>query len=180
MPLTTAQIIRNRINDPMRYDTEVVQGDGVASSFKLKQGAPFSTISASSFTASTAAGGTAWSATGCAIDIDLGVVTFSAVVPINAQIQASYVWSCFSEDMLGYFTGMGGIPQACLGAVNHLLVNYATRARWAAPDGSNHDDTMALNALLATRSALIDEIRGSELGPMGDSVSWAESQQDFF
>lgn len=180
MPLTTEQIIRSRINDPFRYDTEIVMGDGTASAYKLKQGAPFSTISAGSFTASTAAGGTAWSATGCTVNVDLGKVTFSGVVGANIGLQCDYQWSVFSTDELTYFMTLGGIPEACIGAVNHLLVNFAKRGRWAAPDGSTYDDTMALNSLLAIRSALEDEVRGTELGPLGSTVNWAETQQDWY
>lgn len=179
MPLTDEQIVRSRINDPFRYDTEVVMGDGLSSAFKLKQGSPFSTISGGSFTASvTAAAG--WSATGSTIDTAFGRLVFPTAIAPNNAIQCDYQWSVFSTDEMTYFLTLGGIPQACLGAVNHLLTNYAKRGRWAAPDGSTYDDTMAFNSLMALRSALLDEIRGAELGPLGDSVSWAETQQDFF
>lgn len=180
MPLTTEQIIRSRINDPFRYDTEIVMGDGTASAYKLKQGAPFSTISAGSFTASTAAGGTAWSATGCAVDVNIGKVTFSAVVSANIGLQCDYQWSVFSTDELTYFMTLGGIPEACLGAVNHMLVDYAKRSRWASPDGSTVDQTMALNSLLALRSALEDEIRGASVGPIGYNNSWPEEQGNWY
>lgn len=180
MPLTIPQIVRSRINDPFRFDTELIIGDGTASLFKLKQGAPFSTISAGSPTAFTAAGGTAWSATGATFDVSLGTVAFSAILSANAAFQVSYVWSIFGEDEMAYFTGLGGIVEATLGAVNHLLVNYARRGSWAAPDGSTYNDTQALNSLMQMRSALVAELRGAELGPAGDNVNWAEQQGNWF
>jgi hypothetical protein len=180
MTLTIPQIVRSRINDPFRYGTELIIGDGTGSVFQLKQGAPHSTISAGSITAFTAAGGTAWSATGATFDVSAGLVTFSSIPPVNAALQVTYFWSVFSEDEMAYFTGLGGVPEATLGAVNHLLVNYAKRGSWAAPDGSTYNDTQALNSLMALRSALIAEMRGAEVGPVGDSVNWAAEQENYF
>lgn len=178
MGLTTAQIVRSRINDMPRWENEFQVGDGSASVFKLKQGSPHSTISASTFTAWVPGAG--WTATGGTLEPTAGLFSFSGVISANSAVQFSYYWTVFSEDEMAYFTGLGGVPEACLGAVNHLLVNYAKRASWAAPDGSTHNDTQALASLMQIRSALVAEIRGGELGPQGGVNSWSETQQDYF
>lgn len=180
MPLTTAQIVRSRLNDPIRFDSETLYGDGTASAFKLKQGSPYSTISGGSFTANIAVAA-GWSATAhTAFDPTAGLVTFGTAISAQSAIYCVYSWSIFSEDELSYFTGQGGIPQATLMGVNHLLVNYAKRGSWAAPDGTNYNDTQAINALMALRSALIEETQGALLGPDGSTVNWAETQQDYY
>ena len=179
MPLTTAQIVRGRVNAPFIYDSEQIVGDGTASSFKLKQGSPFSTISATATASIATTAG--WSATGATFDYTLGRVTFSGVISANSAVRMDYLYSIFSEDEMSYFTAVGGgVPEMCLLAVRHLLVDYAKRGRWAAPDGSTYDDTMAFASLKALESGLQDEIHGSEVGPIGDSVSWPEDQQNWY
>lgn len=179
MALTTAQIVRSRINDPFRYDAEVFMGDGTASAFKLKQGAPFSTISATATASLATTAG--WSATGATIDYAAGRIIFSGVVSANTAIQADYLWSVFSEDEMSYFTATNGdVPSMCLAAVRHLLGNSYKRARWGSPDGSNYDDSQTFQNLIQLRSALVDEIRGEETGPVGDYNSWPEEQQNWF
>lgn len=179
MPLTTAQQVRNRINDPIRYDTEVIVADGMNSTFKLRQGAPYSTIVSGTPTAYVSAAG-GWSATGgVTFDLDLGLASFSSAPAANLAINTTYQWSVFSDDQMAIFTAQGAVPNCALLAVKYLLGDYAKRGRWAAPDGSNYDDTMAFKNLIELRSALIDETRGSEVGPLGYSVNWAESQQDY-
>lgn len=178
MPLTTAQLVRNRISDPMRYDTEVLVGDGMRSTFKLRQGAPYSTLSASSYTAYVSGSG-GWTATGATFDPDLGLVTFSSVPAANTPLNTTYLWSVFSEDQLSIFTAEGGIPQAALLAVKYLMGDYAKRGRWSSPDGTSYDDTTAMASLMQLRESLLDEIRGREIGPVGQFSSGPESQQDF-
>lgn len=177
--LTTAQIVRSRIHDLFRVDNEIVIGDGYSSAFKLKQGQPHSNISGGSFTASIATNA-GYSATGYSqIDITGGFVSFANVISANSAIRMDYQWAVFSEAEIGYFTGLGGIADAALGAVNHLLSDYARRGSWAAPDGSTYNDTQALNSLMQMRSALIAEIRGAEIGPVGYGWAWSEEQENY-
>lgn len=178
MPLTTAQIVRNRIADPYRFGDEIVIGDGTASAFQLRQGAPHSTLISATPSAFVQAGGV-WSNTGATFDNDLGLATFSGVISAQSAVKVTYLWSVFNDDMIGYFTGFGGIPEAALAGVNHLLVDYAKRGSWAAPDGSTYNDTQALNSLMAIRSALVAEIRGDESGPAGYANAWSETQGDY-
>lgn len=180
MPLTTAQVVRSRINCPYIYDTEVIYGDGSGSAYKLKQGAPFSTISATATASVLVAGG--WSATGATFDYSLGRVVFATALWPNSAVQIDYQWSVFGELEMDYFISASnsGILQASLLAVQHMLVDAAKQASWGAPDGSNLDPKQIFNNLKALESGLVNEIRGSELGPIGDVNSWAETQGDFW
>lgn len=173
-PLTTAQQVRLRIQDRSRRAEEVRYGDGFESAFKLNQGAPYSTlISASAFIRTP----TAWSATGAAFDLDQGLVTFSGVITASTAFKALYQWSVFSDDEIGHFTAVGGsIGGAALEAVRTLMFDSLKRAKWAAPDGTEYDDTAAMKQLLEMEDRLKEEMRES---PEGGIVSWSEEQAYF-
>lgn len=170
-PLTTAQQVRLRIQDRARRAEEVRYGDGLESAFKLAQGAPFSTVhSATAFVRTP----TAWSATGAAFDAEQGLVTFSGVVSANTAWKATYLWSVFSDDEIGHFTAVGGsVPGAALEAVRALMFDSLKRAKWAAPDGTEYDDTAAMKQLLEMEDRLKEETRES---PEGGIESWSEQQ----
>ncbi len=180
MPWTTAQVVRSRINAPYIYDDETIIGDGTASAFKLKQGMPFSTISATATASVAAAAG--WSATAATFDYVAGRVIFATALWTTSAVKVDYLWSIYGEDDVNYFISAANsaIPEAALIGVRHLMVDYAKRGSWAAPDGSTYNDTQALNALKAIESGLMDEIHGSDVGPIGDVNSWAETQQDWW
>ena len=181
MALSTAQQVRLRISDTYRFGSELISGDGTASAFNLREGAPYSNLSATA-TASifTAAAATGWSAT--AVDSwnnEMGRVVFADTPSAHSGIQIEYFWSVFSEDEIDHFTAVGGsVPGAALEAVNVLLFDSHKRARWAAPDGSNYDDSKATDNLMKIRDALRAELT-SESGPQGGTVSWAEEQGNF-
>lgn len=179
-PLTTAQIVRSRVNIPYIYDTEILIGDGTGSAFKLRQGAPFSTISATATASIPVAAG--WSATGATFDYSLGRVVFATAISANSSIQVDYQWSVFGEPEMDYFISAAnsGIPQASLLAVRHMLVDAAKQASWGAPDGSNLDPKQIFNNLKAMESGLLDELIGTQTGPQGDSFAWPEEQQNWY
>ena len=171
MPLTTAQQVRLRIQDRLRFGEEVRAGDGLAAGFKLAQGAPFSTLISATAFVPVAAG---WSATGASFDGDLGLVAFSGVISANSAWRATYQWSVFSEDELGYFTAQGGsVAGAALEAVKALMFDSLKRARWSAPDGTSYDDTAAMNQLQKMYDQLREELREA---PEGGIESWSEQQ----
>lgn len=171
-PLTLAQQVRLRISDRWRFAEEMRYGDGLASGFKLAQGAPFSTISAASAYVVNAG----WSATGATIDTDLGLVTFSGVISANSAWRAAYQWAVFSDAEIGHFTAIGGtLAGAALEAVRSLLFDSLRRAKWAAPDGTEYDDTAAMAHLLKMEQRLQDEIDRDD-GAAGGIESWSEQQ----
>lgn len=172
MTLTIPQQVRLRIQDPYRYGAEELLGDGYNATFKLAQGAPYSTITGASAFMRLAS---AYSGTGATFDQALGVVSFSATISANSAFKVTYQWSVFSDDEIGQFTAVGGsVAGAALEAVKTLQFDSLRRARWAAPDGSQYDDTKAQDTLLKMYELLWKELRES---PEGGIESWSEQQQ---
>lgn len=175
MPLTTAQQVRLKIRDAWRRKQEIQYGDGLVSSFQLTEGAPYSNII--SATASIASLG--WSATGCAFDNALGYVTFSGLVSANSAVRFDYLWAVFSDDEIGTFTAVRGtVNGAAIEAIDSLLFDASRRARWAAPDGTQYDDTSTSRLLIEMRDKL-DEQEKQDIGPQGGYESWAIGQGDW-
>jgi hypothetical protein len=178
MPLTTAQMVRGRLNDPWRDGEETLLPSGSASSFKLQQGAPYSTLisaTASVFLPLP----TGWSATACTFDLARGRVTFSGVISANSALQMNYLWAVFSDDEMAYFTAVGaGVAGAALEGVKWLMGDAWKRARWGAPDGTTYDDSKALDNLRKLYDTLLDETLGGQAGPEGGYESWAAEQEN--
>jgi hypothetical protein len=175
MTLSLADQVRLRIQDRYRWQSEEFFGDGWNSQFKLSQGQPFSTVvSGSAYNRLT----TGYTATGAAFDTALGLVTLSGVVSANSAIKFNYQWAVFSDDEIGQFTAMGGgsVAGAALEAVKTLQFDSLKRARWAAPDGTQYDDTKAQDTLLKMYEQLWSEVRES---PAGGIESWSEQQQNY-
>jgi len=178
MALTTAQQVRLRLNDPWRYAQETQYGDGSGSALKLQQGAPYSTIISATASILWSAN-SGWSATASTIDAALGTMVLDGVISAHTAIQMDYQWAVFSDDEIEYFTAAGGDTRgAALMGVRTLMGNAWKRARWAAPDGSQYDDSKAMQNLMRWESALIAE-RTVEDGPAGSFVNWAETQADY-
>lgn len=176
MALTLTQQVRLRIQDRLRLDEEIQLGNGTASGFKLKQGSPFSTVTAATAYVVTTAG---WSATGSTIDLDLGRVTLSGIVSANSAVRFEYQWSVFSTDEVGQFTAVGGsVAGAALEAVKTLMFDSLKRARWSSPDGSSYDDTAANSQLKTMYDMLFDEIREGGIDS-GGIESWSEEQGNY-
>jgi hypothetical protein len=169
----TAQV-RLRIQDRWRYASEELTGNGYDSTFKLAQGSPFSTITAGS---ATIRASTSYTATGASFDTALGLVSFSGTISANSAFRAAYQWSVFSDEEVTNFIAQGGsVAGASLEAVRALMFDGLRRAKWAAPDGSQYDDTQALNHLKTMYSAFWAEQREA---PEGGLASWSEQQQYF-
>jgi hypothetical protein len=174
MALTTAEIVRLRLNDPWRREYEVQFGDGTASSFKLFQGAPYSnTISGTASVINTG-----WSATGNTWDVSAGYVEFSGVISAGTGVRFDYQWAVFSDADMAYFTAQGGITNAVLAGVQTLMGNAWKRARWQSPDGHQHDDSKAMDHLKTWRSALRAELV-DDIGPEGGFESWGIGQSEY-
>ena len=177
MPLTFAQQVRTRIADRWRYAEETRFGDGTASGWKLAQGAPFSTL----VTASAYINAAGWSSTGATFDTDLGLVKFSAVISANSAWRVDYRWAVFSDDEVGYFTAVGGtVAGAALEAVRALEFDSLKRSKWAAPDGTQYDDTAAMAQLLAMKAQLLEETKLESIGAESGGIeSWSENQANW-
>ena len=169
MALTTAQQVRLRIQDLPVVADVTRTFDGSASAFQLEHG------NLTSGTAFVPAAGL-WSAlTGVTFNVS-GYVTFTAVQSANSAWRTRYVHSVFSDEEIGHFTAVGGnVAGAALQAVESLLFDGLKRAKWAAPDGTQYDDTAALDNLWKMHSALNEEEMESETDAVGFE-SWAEGQ----
>jgi len=175
MTLTTAQQVRLKINDKWRRKYETLYGDGTASSFQLSEGSPYSTL----ISATASVANTGWSATGGTFDNDAGYVVFSGIVSANSAVRFDYLWAVFSDDDISNFTAVGGsINGAALQAIDSLLFDASKRARWAAPDGSQYDDTQAARLLLDMRDRISAQVV-EDYGPQGGYESWAIGQGDW-
>jgi len=178
MPLTTAQQVRLRIADqPLRAD-ETFIANGTASAFALSHP---NIQSGTAFVMVSAAGGTpltGWSATGSEFDIT-GFVTFSGVPSANSALRAVYVHSCFSDAEIDHFTAVGGsVLGASFEAVKSLMFDSLRRARWVAADGSQFDDTMAMQQLRNMYSALKEEMTEGAVA-QGGFQNWSLEQENF-
>lgn len=168
----TAQV-RLRINDRWRYAAEELFGNGYDATFKLAQGAPYSTITAGTATMRLSS---SYSATGASFDTALGLVSFSGVISANSAFRASYQWVVFSDADVTQFISDGGgsVAGASLEAVRTLMFDHLKRARWSAPDGTEYDDTQSrvlLKQMYDLLKAEVDEI------PAGGIEAWSEQQQ---
>ena len=161
--------VRLRVQDLPLVADVTQHGDGTANTFAL---AHRNAVSATAFV--PGAGGTSWSATGATVD-PTGFVSFSGVISANSAYRVRYVHSTFSEDEVGQFitAGGGSVPGAALEACRALMFDSLKRASWAAPDGSQYDDTKAQAQLLALHEQLMTEVANAELTD-GGFVSWVE------
>jgi hypothetical protein len=163
----TAQV-RLRIQDRWRYAVDDITGSWADTAYKLAQGAPFSTITGATAYRRNAMG---YSVTGATFDLVNGVVSFAEPVGVGGVCRASYQWAVFGDDAIGQFISDGGsMAGASQEAIRVLMFDAAKRARWAAPDGSQYDDTAALRHLQTMYDVFQNE--QSEIGE-GDITSWA-------
>ena len=175
----SANQVRARINDRVRFEAETFIGDGSASAFKLKAGAPFSTVTAATayvFVAATPG----YSATAATFDVEWGRVGFAGSVSANSGVQATYGWSIFADDEINYYlytaAGGGSVPAVALLCVKALQFDSLRRASWGAPDGTNYDDTAAQATLQKMYDSIWAELRE---GPDGGIESWSEQQENY-
>jgi hypothetical protein len=171
MSFDTARQVRLRIQDQPSVFDLTRTFDGSATVFDL----PYRVISSATALVPDASG--RWSATGATFDPS-GWVAFSGIGSAHSAYRVRGVYSVFSDDEIGHFTAIGGsVAGAALEAVRVLMFDSLKRARWAAPDGSQWDDTAALDQLRALHDQLIADIERDQAG--GGFVSWAEGQGDW-
>lgn len=160
--------VRLRIQDqPARADVTFA-GDGTAVSFPL---AGRNISSGTAFVPSV----NGWSATGAAFDAS-GFVSLSNRVSAGSAIRAVYVHSVFSDTEIDQMiVDGGGVLGASVQAVQTLLFDGVKRAKWAAPDGTQYDDTAALTHLRELFDLLRAE-RADVDAAAGGWVSWSLNQ----
>jgi len=172
MTLSTSQSVRLYIQDqPVIFD-DTRDFDGSATIYAL----PYRNLT--SGTAYVPAGGTAWTATGATFNAS-GYVEFSAVGSANSAFRVRGVQSVFSDDEIGHFTAVGGsVVGAALEACQVLMFDSLKRARWAAPDGTQYDDTAAMKQLQDIYDKLKEQQAAAQATD-GGFASWAQGQGDW-
>jgi hypothetical protein len=169
MPLTSAHLVRQRIQDEPQYANATYRGDGTANEFAL----PHRNLSSGS--AFVPLGGTAWSATAATFNPS-GTVTFSNVISANSAFNVRYVHSVFSDAVIdSYLSAQGSIDGAALQCAYDLQFDAIKRAKWASPDGSQYDDTQARETIREIIATLQEKARQEAIGG-GQIQSWAETQ----
>lgn len=171
MTLTTLQQVRLKIADVPIAENLTLYGDGTATVFhmqhaNLSNGAAYV----------PAAGASAWSATGCAIDVS-GMFIFSNVISANSAFNVRYQHTNFSDDEIQQFVteGGGSINGAALAALGALSFDAIKRARWMASDGSQYDDTSAQNHIRELMDKFEAEVAKESIEG-GGFGSWSEGQ----
>lgn len=180
MALTTAQQVRLKIQDPYRWQEEIIHGDGKTTVYQLLQGNPHSQIVPTATAYVFLPAPTGWSATaGTTADHALGTIELAGIVSAGTGTRVTYQWSVFSDDEIGHFTAIGGtVDGAALEAIETLMFDAYKRARWQSPDGSEYDDTKALDNLMKMHSALDNKIKEAD-GPAGGFESWSVEQGNY-
>jgi len=169
MALTTAEQVRLRISDFPILEAATYYGDGSASAFNLPHR---NLTSASAFIMNAG-----WSATGATFDAS-GIVTFSGVLSAHSAFHVRYAHSVFSEAEINHFTAVGGnLNGAAIEAVQTLMFDGLKRATWAAPDGSEYDDTRAIGLLKDLYATLKTE-QAEAAFAAGGFQGWAITQTE--
>lgn len=168
MTLTSAQILRSRVQDAPRLEEKIMLGDGRASMFWVER----ENITSGTAFIVTPQG---WSATGATFNSS-GYITFSAPISAASAVRALYVYSIFSDDEIDYWLTAGSIPVAAREVARTLMFDSMKRARWVASDGSEYDDSKALSLIRELIDDLDKEIEASYLTD-GGIVEWAMNQE---
>ncbi len=166
MPLNSAQNVRLLIQDQPILADSTYYGDGRASQFLIPHR---NLTSASAFV--PGAGG--WSSTGATFNAS-GTVLFGTAISANSAFRLTYVHSTFSDEEIDQFITDGGtVLGAGVQALQSLMFDGLKRARWAAPDGTQYDDTAAMRHLNDLHDRLREEL-GEEAIAGGGINSWSD------
>ncbi len=172
MPLTSAQLVRQRIQDlPALYDNAAFIGDGTANSFTL----PHHNLTTASAYVSVAAG---WSATGATFDTVLGEVAFSAPISALSAFRVRYVHTVFAESVIDEYVSAYGVLGAALQCAYDLQFDSLKRAEWRSPAGDEYSDVDAGKFLKDIISAIKDEMQTEAIFGGGFN-SWSETQAGY-
>lgn len=172
MPLTSADLVRQRIQDPLVYEDATYYGDGTATRFKLPH------VNLQSGSAWVAPGGNAWVSTGATFNVT-GYVDFAQVVSAQSAFRVAYVHSVWSDDTIGeYITAGGGILGAALQCAYDLQFDNGKRSQWMAANGATYNNVQAGHFIKDIISAIKEEMHEEAVGG-GSMWSWSETQGEY-
>ena len=174
MPLTSADYVRQRVQDSARRANYTLYGDGTAQTFDLQH----ENIQSATAFVGIGSPPTAWSATGGAFNAG-GFVDFSGVVSANSAFNVRYVFNVWSDEVISaYIANNGGVLGASLQCAYDLLYDNVKRSRWMAANGSQFDNLQAGNYVKDIISAIKEEMQEESVFG-GSMASWAETQGDY-
>lgn len=172
MTLTSAQSLRLRIQDQPALAVQTFESDGSATLFALQHR---NVVSGSAFIP----GASGWTATAAAFN-PTGYVELSGAIANHSALMVRYVHSVFSDSEIDHLIdGAGSIPGAALEAVKVLMFDGLRRAKWKSSDGSEYDDTKAIDLLKDMYDTFKQELEAATLEEVsGAFISWAANQDD--
>lgn len=172
MPLSSAQQVRQRIQDFPRPFDSAYYADGISTRYHI--GTP-NLVSGSAY---VQPGGTAWSATGATFNSS-GFVDFSDRISANSAYRVVGVYTVFADDVIDErISALNSINAVALEFAYDLLFDGGKRGRWMSPDGSQWDNVGSLTAINSIIRHLELEIE-KEAIQGGGFWSWAETQSDY-
>lgn len=175
MTLTSGERVRLKIQDlPTRMDRQVL-GDGTAVTFPL----PNRNLTSGTAYVPSPAG---WATTAATFNTS-GLVTLTDRVSAGSALRFVYVCSTFSDAEVDQFIEDGQtVRGAAKEALESLMFDGLRRASWAAPDGSEYDDTAALKHLIDLYDRLNAEIKDDDQQAAtagGSADSWSLTQGNY-
>ena len=172
MTLSSASLVRQRIQDFPQPIDDTYYGDGTATRHRLPH------VNLQSGSAWVSPAGNAWVATGGTFNVT-GYVDFANVVSAQSAFRVAYVHSVWSDDTIGeYITAGGGVLGASLQCAYDLLYDNVKRSRWMAANGSQYDNMQAGQFVKDIISAIKEEMQEESVFG-GSMASWAETQGDY-
>lgn len=173
MTLSSASLVRQRIQDFPQPIDDTYYGDGTATRYK------FAYTNLVSATAYVAPGGTAWSATAGATFNVSGYLDFTDRVSANSAFRVVGVQSVWSDEAIGdYLTAEGSVLGAALQCAYDLQFDNVKRSRWMAANGAQYDNMQAGAYVKDIISAIKEEMREDAVSD-GAMTSWAETNGDY-
>lgn len=168
MALTTAQQVRLKIADTPKRVIEVRYGDGMETTFVMRDK---NLVTASAYVSASIG----WSATAATLN-PTGAFTFAAPISANTGIKFDYFCTVFSDDEVDNFITVGGtVIGAAIEALGTLMFDAMRCSRWFASDGSSNDNTSSQSHARQMYDLLIQE-QANEGTTAGGYGSWALNQ----
>jgi hypothetical protein len=179
--------LRMRITDQYKNFSEQFTGDGSTKVFDLSH---FPILSGTAFLVYVT-GSAQNDPTGFSCSYDDGRLTFVSAPTAGGMVQVYGKRSVFSDSELAQvltdhslatgsaMTSLDGLDAPVLTCVDTLMSDAYRRHNWAAAGGQSVSEGQIMANLKTWRDTLINKQRGTEVGPQGGWVPWAQSQEEY-
>lgn len=180
--------LRLRLSDQWKNVSESVGANGLQAVFDLthyplRSGTAYCSVYADSILQTAV--------TNYSLSYDDGRLTMVNAPPSGAIIQVYGQKSIFSDTELtqvladhglataSAVSSLDGLDTPVLTCVDILFSDAYRRHSWAAAGGQSVSEGQIMGNLVQWRKSLIDKQRGAEVGPQGNFVPWADSQDEY-